>query len=61
MSQIAFGDNWYTDDGGASHRDAENDEAQRRLEDAARVRQTEQDMGPDTGTEEVRDGTCSDQ
>jgi len=61
MSQIAFGDNWYTDDGGASSRDAERDETERRLEDAARVRQTEREMGPDTATEEVRDGTCSDQ
>ena len=56
MSQIRFGDGDWYDDGGASARDAENDEAQRRLEDAARVRQTEKDMGPDTPIEEVRDG-----
>jgi len=56
MSQIRFGDGDWYDDGGASARDAENDEAQRRLEDAARVRQTEKEMGPDTGTQEVDDG-----
>ena len=56
MSQIRFGDGDWYDDGGASARDAENDEAQRRLEDAARVRLTEGEMGPDTPIEEVRDG-----
>ena len=56
MSQIRFGDGDWYDDGGASARDAERDETERRLEDAARVRLTEQEMGPDTGTEEVDDG-----
>jgi len=56
MSQIRFGDGDWYDDGGASARDAERDETERRLEDAARVRLTEREMGPDAGTEEVGDG-----